>query len=158
MSIHLFEVKMRYAYTRFLRPTPSISLLGRRDQPRPIISVGLIGPSNSFPCDAQIDSGSDETFFPEFFATMIGLDLTNAPTESFKGQGGGRLTARFAYINLRISDGIEFREWPAWVGFVSTNLSRPVLGFGGFLQFFDATFRGADEAVELRVNHLYSGT
>ena len=149
---------MRYAYTSFSRPTPSISLVGRRDQPRPIISVGLIGPGNSIARDAQIDSGSDETFFPTWLALYIGVDLTSAPIESFKGQGGGRMTARFACINLRITDGFEFREWPAYVGFVSANLSRPVLGYGGFLQFFDATFRGADEAVELVVNRLYSGT
>ncbi len=68
------------------------------------------------------------------------------------------MTARFAHIVLRMSDGIEYREWPAWVGFVSVGLRRAVLGFGGVLQFFDATFRGADEVVELAINRLYPGS
>jgi hypothetical protein len=52
---------------------------------------------------------------------------------------------------------MEFREWPAWVGFVN-GLRRPVLGFAGFLQFFTATFRGDDEVLDLEVNRLYPGT
>jgi hypothetical protein len=55
-----------------------------------------------------------------------------------------------------LTDGIEYHEWPAWVGFVK-GLRRPLLGFGGFLQFFTATFHGDDEFVELAVNRLYPG-
>ena len=148
---------MRFKYQLIKRPQPSISLNGRTEQPRPIVPVTLVGPYQSRLRTAQVDSGSDETFFHDSLAAVIGIDLTNAPVQSFKGQGGGQMTARFARVVLRMSDGVESREWPAWVGFVSTGLRRSVLGFGGFLQFFDATFRGADEAVELAVNRLYPG-
>lgn len=37
-------------------------------------------------------------------------------------------------------------------------LRQALLGFGGFLQFFTATFRGDHEEVELAVNSLYPGT
>lgn len=148
---------MRFPYQLIKRPNPSISLGGRTEQPRPIVSLALIGPAQTVVRDAQVDSGSDETFFPESVANLIGIDLKNAPLESFKGQGGGQMVARFAQITLRMSDGIEFREWPVWVGLVPFGLSRPVLGFGGFLQFFDATLRGADETVDLVVNRLYPG-
>ena len=122
------------------------------------IIVSVLGPANIDVVQARIDTGSDETLFPEDVAARIGLDLANAPAESFGGQGGGQLTARFAHVSLRLTDGIEFREWPAWVGFVATGLRWPVLGFGGFLQFFDSTFRGADETVELVANRLCPGT
>jgi hypothetical protein len=64
---------------------------------------------------------------------------------------------RYASVTLRITDGVEFREWPAVVGFASGNLTRPLLGFAGFLQFFTATFHGDREEVELTVNPLYPG-
>src|SRR6202035_3888179 len=101
---------MRFPYQSFNRPHPSVSLNGRRDQPRPIVSVTLIGPSGSCPRDAQIDCGSDESLFSENVAQRIGLDLTNAPAEVLGGQGGGQFVARFALIQLRMSDGVEFRE------------------------------------------------
>jgi hypothetical protein len=44
------------------------------------------------------------------------------------------------------------------VGFTSARLRFPSLGFAGFLQYFDALFRGDREEVELTVNSLYRGT
>jgi hypothetical protein len=55
-----------------------------------------------------------------------------------------------------LTDGIEFREWPAWVGF-APNLRRRVLGFAGAMQFFTTIFYGDDEIVELNVNRLFPG-
>ena len=72
--------------------------------------------------------------------------------------GGGTGLLRYAQVKLRLSDGREFREWPAWVGFTSATLFQPLLGFAGCLQFFHANFLGDQEAVELTVNTLYSGT
>jgi hypothetical protein len=59
---------------------------------------------------------------------------------------------------LRISDGKEHREWLGRVGFTSTPMQRPLLGFAGFLQFFTATFHGDREYLELSVNSSYQGT
>jgi len=67
------------------------------------------------------------------------------------------MIARFVQLPLRNSDGLEFREWSAWVGFAS-GLRRSVPGFGGFLQFFSATFHGDIERVDLEINSLYSGS
>jgi hypothetical protein len=58
---------------------------------------------------------------------------------------------------LRLTDGVERREWPAWVGF-SPAIQRSLFGFAGFLQFFTATFHGDYEKVELTTNRLYPGT
>ncbi|HEY7315101.1 MAG TPA: hypothetical protein VH643_37490 [Gemmataceae bacterium] len=68
------------------------------------------------------------------------------------------LPLRYAQVRLRITDGKEQREWPAWVSFTPAKLQLPLLGFAGFLQFFTATFQGDYEQVELAVNNLYPGT
>ena len=59
---------------------------------------------------------------------------------------------------MRLTDGKEFRRWPAWVGFTAARLKQPLLGFAGCLQFFGALFRGDREEVELEVNALYPGS
>jgi hypothetical protein len=74
------------------------------------------------------------------------------------GVGVPAYPLRYAQGTLRVTDGQEFREWPAWVGFTSVVLRQPLLGFAGFLQFFDALFRSDREEVELTVNSLYPGT
>jgi len=72
--------------------------------------------------------------------------------------GGALLSVRYAQVTLRLTDGQELREWPARVGFAPFASNRALLGFAGFLQFFEATFRGDREEVELTVNSLYPGT
>ena len=61
-------------------------------------------------------------------------------------------------MTLRLTDGREFREWPARVGFAPVPMTFALLGFAGFLQFFGANFLGDGEEVELTVNSLYPGT
>jgi hypothetical protein len=102
-----------------------------------------------------LDSGADDTVFPEAWAAQIGVDLSQAPVTTSKGVGGQPLAVRFAPVKLRVTDGVEFREWPATVGFVAGSPIRPLLGFAGFLQFFTATFHGDREEVELTVNSLF---
>ena len=63
-----------------------------------------------------------------------------------------------AELIVRVATNYEQREWKAWIAFTAAKLAYPLLGFGGFVQFFDATFRGGLEEVELTVNALYPGT
>jgi hypothetical protein len=131
---------------------------GRMGRPRPVVTVGVLGPTGSWTGTALLDTGSDDTVFPEDVAALIGLDLTNAPTGSASGVGMVAAPIRYAEVRLRLTDGNEFREWPARVGFTPTPLKRGLLGFAGFFQFFTATFDGERELVELSVNSLYPGT
>jgi hypothetical protein len=139
-------------------PHAVVALGGRWSRPRPVLPIAVIGPTNTSAVDGLLDTGADETVFSERLAVRIGLDLTNAPQ--------GRLTTatltnapiRYAQVSLRVTDGKEQREWPAWVGFTPASLQSPLLGFAGFLQFFTATFRGDREEVELTVNSLYPGS
>ena len=120
--------------------------------------MALIGPSNSRAVDALLDTGADDTVFPEFLAPLIGIDLSTAPTSSGTGIGAATALVRYVYLKLRLTDGIEQREWPAWIGFTAASMPYPVLGFACFLQFYTATFHGDREEVELTINGLYPGT
>ena len=76
---------------------------------------------------------------------------------------GHKLYPRDAELEARLRDvsPVITRQttmWKAWVGFTSAPLRQPLLGYAGFLQFFDATFFGQREEVELAVNSAYSGT
>jgi hypothetical protein len=135
-----------------------VPLGGRWSRPRPLIIVSVIGPSNTFPMEGLLDTGADDTVFPERLAALVGIDLTNAPVGHLTTATLTNAPVRYAQVSLRVTDGKERREWPAWIGFTPAKLLSPLLGFAGFLQFFTATFRGDREQVELTVNSLYPGT
>jgi hypothetical protein len=136
---------------------PVVSLGGRSQRPRPIIDVTLIGPTATIVRTAMLDTGADDTVFAQAEAQLLGIDLSNAPQHTFTGVGSPPFTIAYAQLTLRLTDGQEFREWTAWVGFTSARMAHPLLGFAGCLQFFDANFRGDREVVELTVNSLYPG-
>jgi hypothetical protein len=146
-----------FPYRSGRSPRPVVSLGGRTVRPRPLIDATLIGPTGSKVVTALLDSGADDTVFPEQVAQSIGLDLSNAPRYTVTGVGSPPLVIAYAQISLRLTDGKEFREWPAVVGFTSAQMTHALLGFAGCLQFFDALFRGEREVVELTVNGLYPG-
>ena len=105
----------------------------------------------------MLDTGADDTVFTMAEAQLLGLDLSQAPQYTVTGVGSPPYVLAYAQITLRLTDGKEFREWPAWVGFTSAQMAHPMLGFAGCLQFFDALFHGEREEVELTVNGLYPG-
>jgi len=92
-------------------------------------------------------------------ARIAGVDRSTAPTGSATGVGtGGAVTLLYAEVTLRLTDGVEFREWPARVGFTSYPLRRALRGYAGALQFFDVTFRGERELIEIDINSKYPGS
>lgn len=95
--------------------------------------------------------------FPEHLAALIGVDLSNAAIGQSTTANNAQIVVRYTQVTLRLTDGKERREWPAWVGF-SPAIRRPLFGFAGFLQFFTAMFHGDREEVELTVNRLYPGS
>lgn len=151
-------MSLLFRYTMIRVPRAVVSLGGRWSRPRPLLPVAVIGPANTSAVDGYLDTGADDTIFSERLATYIGLDLTNAPQSQLTTATLTNAPIRYAQVILRITDGKEHREWPAWVGFTPAHIQSPLLGFTGFLQFFTATFRGDREEVELTVNNLYPGT
>lgn len=138
-------------------PHAVLSLGGRWSRPRPIISVSVIGPTSTRPVFGRLDTGADDTIFPDRFAALIGVDLAGAPHGQATTADMTPVSVRYAQVTLRATDGVERREWPAWVAF-APGIYGPLFGFAGFLQFFPATFHGDYERVELAVNNLYPGT
>ncbi|MFO0929195.1 MAG: aspartyl protease family protein [Gemmataceae bacterium] len=138
-------------------PRPVISLGGRTVRPRPLVDVTLLGPSGSKVVMALLDTGADDSVFPERVAMSIGIDPSTVPHHTMAGVGSPPQVIAYAPVTLRLTDGNEFREWPAIVGFTAARMTHPLLGFAGCLQFFDALFCGEREEVELAVNNLYPG-
>ncbi len=134
------------------------ALFGAMTVPRPILPVRITGPLGGRLRDGLLDSGSDETILDPTLAPLIGVDLKTSLEREIHLVGRGRVRCRYATVQLRITDGIgETYEWDAIVGFTPFPLVRNLLGFGGFLQFFDTSFLGADEEVILTPNTLFAG-
>jgi predicted aspartyl protease len=118
----------------------------------------VVGPKGTWPGDALLDTGADDTVFPESVAAAVGIDLSGSPTGTSSGIAQGSIGVRYAVAKLRIAGSKELREWDAWIAFTPGRIRQPLLGFAGFLQYFDATFFGVREEVELSVNGAYRGT
>jgi hypothetical protein len=147
---------IRYTHCPVRTPIPALG--GATMIPRPIVAVRITGPSGSRLRDGLLDSGADETILDPSVAPLIGVDLSQALEREINLVGRGRIHCRYASVQLRITDGIaETYEWDTIVGFAPFPILRGLLGFAGFLQFFDAAFRGADQEVTLLPNALFSG-
>lgn len=129
-----------FRYKVVVVPHAVLPLGGRWSRPRPIISVSVIGPSATRAFDGRLDTGADDTIFPEPFAALVGVNLAGAPRGQATTADMTPVSIRYDPVTLRLTDGVERREWPAWVGF-SSRIQRPLFGFAGFLQFFTATFQ-----------------
>lgn len=151
-------MSLRFPYQLEQANQSVIPLGGRWVRPRPLVAVALMGPAGNRARDALLDTGADDTVFPEYLAALIGIDLTNAPQGTASGVGSQGVPVKYAQVTLRLTDGKERREWPAWVGFTLAPMLYPMLGFAGCLQFFTSVFHGDREEVELTVNSLYPGT
>ena len=148
---------LRFAYRLIQVPRPPVPLRGRWVRPRPIVTVSVIGATGVMIEDALVDSGADDSVFPDSVASLIGIDLSVAPRGAAAGIGMNPVPLRYAQATLRLTDSREHREWQTWIGFTSVPMRRSILGFAGFLQFFTAVFDGEREQLELAVNTLYPG-
>jgi hypothetical protein len=135
-------MSLRFHYRLVRTGKPILPLGGRSVRPRPVIPITLIGPLGSSVQLAVLDPAADDTVFSDHVAAAIGLDLTQAPQGSGAGIGLASVFLRYAEVSLRLAQGQERREWKAWVGFTAAKMLYPMLGFAGFLQFFDALYPG----------------
>lgn len=150
-------MSVRFRYIQVQVPHAIPTLGGSTIRPRPVILVTLVGPKGAKAVDALVDSGSDDSVFPQQVAVALGIDLTNAPTRVMTRLQPFSATLHFAQLRLLLTDGKEFRDWPAWVAFTLAPLAYPTLGFAGCLQFFTTKLYGDSQEVELEVNALYPG-
>jgi hypothetical protein len=148
---------LKFPYRSGRSPVPVIPLGGRLSRPFPHINVTLIGPSGSVLREGLLDTGSVDCVFTEQHAMAAGVDLSNAPTATLALFGNPAYVVRYVTVQLRITDHVEYCEWPACVAFAPTTFRRAFLGYSGFLRFFTATFHGDREEVELTPNPLFPG-
>jgi hypothetical protein len=119
----------------------------------------VYGPTGDYLIDGRLDSAADDTVFPAWVAPVIGIDLLAIPEHSVNLVGRPQpVRCRFVSVKLRISDGVqETYEWPAIVGFDPLAMKLALFGYAGFLQFFDADFRGAKREAILLPNAAFAG-
>jgi hypothetical protein len=116
-------------------------------------------PGGALTRTSLLDTGADDTVLPDWIATAVGLDLAGAEERPIGLAGRTPLRCRYASLAIQISDGArETYRWTAVVGFVDAAvLTRPLLGYAGFLRYFDAEFRGADQEVIRIANRSFPG-
>jgi hypothetical protein len=141
-------------------PRPLPSLGGKLFDYRPVTFVRVTAPLGDRLWNGLLDRGADGTVFHDSVAARAGIGLTGAEVRQIELVGRpAPVPCRYAAVQLQITDGLrETYEWTAVVGFSFTRLQYNLLGHGGFLQFFDAEFRGADHEVVLLPNASFPGT
>lgn len=118
---------MRFPYQAKLMRQSVYPLGGSYTRHYPLVPVFLSGPNGVRTRDCLLDSGADDTLFPETAALALGIDLTGAPIGRAAQAGGAVIQYRYASVALRISDGNESCEWVAVVGFTNHPLRWPFL-------------------------------
>lgn len=150
---------MNFPYLPSTVNDPIPSLGGSRTRWRPIIAIRITGSTDSWLCDALLDSGADDTVFDEDLAAILGVDLDRAHTRQLVLAGRPQpIVCRYAPVGMQLTDGRRSYAWTAVVGFVATRLRYPLLGYAGCLRFFDVELRGADRRADLTPNHTFPGT
>ena len=150
---------MRFPYLPARVSLPRVTLGGGRVRHRPVVPFRVIGPGNFLIRDGLLDTGADETVVEDWMAGYLGIDLTQAPEETVNLVGRpGTIACRYATVELLITDVRETCRWSALVGFVPLRLQYQLLGHAGFLEYFEAEFRGADREVFLTANRTFAGT
>jgi hypothetical protein len=105
-----------------------------------------------------IDAGADQVFVPVLVAEALGITLHVNQAEPAIGAGGHELKTWAGEIEIEIMDDHDHRQrWTVPVGFMETedDFAPALLGHAGFLEYFTATFDGAQQTVELVPNNRF---
>jgi predicted aspartyl protease len=124
---------------------------------RPVITLQIAGSLAHAQWDALVDTGADETLLPFSLAEVLGVELDRELTSIAAGISGDALTIHYGEVQFQISQESETISWSALVGFVEFGSSDDeliVLGHGGFLDYFTATFNGELAELDLVANEL----
>jgi hypothetical protein len=148
---------MRFPYLplRVRRLVPPLGGLAVRFYP--VFAITVSGSRGPVTLDALVDSGADDTIFPERLAAKLGIDLTQAPQGDAATVSGAPVRYRYSPVNVQLRDGRETLEWTAQVGFAPIRLRWALLGQTGFLQYLDVTLYGGRREVEIVPNPSFPG-
>jgi hypothetical protein len=143
---------MKFPYT--LNIVPSTETGDEIVLLRPEIPLRVYGPAGHVDVLALVDSGSDSSIFPLSVATNLGIATTVGKGPGATAFGGQRIALTFADVLLEISqvNGASIR-WRARLCFADfADEKAVILGHEGFLDYFTATFLGADCVLDLEPN------
>jgi hypothetical protein len=101
---------------------------------RPLIPVLLHGPAGYEDLRGLVDTGSDDTLFPDDLVRSLGLVLNPNEHAVIAGIEGSMTVVRYGMVDLEIPGQGGGYRWSARVGFHAG--PRIVLGHSGFLEFF----------------------
>ena len=121
---------------------------------RPEIQVTIHGPRGSRDLLALVDTGADNTIFPEATASALGIPLIPTAGPSARAYGGQAISLSYAHVELELILEAVRWQWYARVFFAASAAQGEsvVLGHQGFLEYFTATFFGDECALELVPN------
>lgn len=120
-----------------------------------IISISIVGPTNTTVVRGLLDTGADDTVLPDGIAAHLGIDLSSAPMGQCSTATGTTVAVRFAEVVFRLHDGSQGIEWPARVAFAPLPGTRALLGVAGCLEFSDASFQAYARRLVLTTNPLF---
>jgi hypothetical protein len=152
-------LEYRYRPERLRSPAPPSLVAGAKYRLRPFLHLRLLGTgkrSREF-LRVLADTGSADVVFPADAATAVGAQLLPSSGHSLVWHGTA-FPLRFAKVELELLTATARCRWPAVAAFTSAQLPYPLFGMAGGLEYFDTTFRGEDERVELFPNGRFPGT
>lgn len=152
-------MRFRYQAEALLPPAPPTLPPGSRFRFRPYLRIQAIGPSARLRDFQRVlaDTGATETVFPGTLATTLRVQLS-PPTVHLLRWRGNDFPIRYGKMDLQISADGQRCRWTTTVSFSSAPLPYPLAGVAGFLEFFDASFLGADNVLELDPNRNFPGS
>lgn len=148
---------MRFWY-EWYNVAPTATAGGSTDLFLPEIEIRVIGKTGDAFLLGLLDTGADAVVLPRSVADAVGAELDEHVTWDIAGFAGQTASAVLGRVRIEVSDGIDTVLWPALVSVVDypDPAEQPVLlGRTGFLQFFNAEFRGADHEVILEPNGTF---
>ncbi len=118
---------------------------------RPIVPVRLLGYRAGIRIRGLLDAAADETLLTREMADAI--DLSPIPGATGKIlSAGGEAPLVYASLELEVTLGPDQFRWPATVGIVERAWDEALLGFRGFMEYFDVSFFGHSLECELTRN------
>jgi hypothetical protein len=122
---------------------------GAEVRARPIVDV-VVGGLELAPQACLLDSGATAVRMGRHVADLVGVDVTDAPSERV-AVGGAVVEGRMAEVSLEVRAGDASHRWEAPVWFCDP--WRPAFGLLGLTGFFDhflVTLCAYEEWIDLR--------
>lgn len=117
---------------------------------RPSIPIRVIGPAGEAVAYGLVDTGADETLFPDRFLGPLGVVVRPGDHATIVANDGGVVLVRYGMVDLELRRRDVAYRWSARVAFYSG--TRALLGHAGCLEYFTATFNGQRRYVSMTPN------